>query len=83
MSLTMAKLERNLKLFHKIVVAYFPPIIFQSVLHVSAATVVSFRLTLFYGRFQWSRGLRSGSAAARLQGLRVRIPPAAWLSVSC
>jgi len=34
-------------------------------------------------RSQWSRGLRRGSAAARLLGLRVRIPPGAWTSVSC
>ena len=29
------------------------------------------------GRFQWLRGLRRGSAAARLLGSRVRIPPGA------
>jgi hypothetical protein len=34
-------------------------------------------------RSQWSRGLRRGSTAARLLGLRVRIPPGAWMSVSC
>jgi hypothetical protein len=28
-------------------------------------------------------GLRRGSAAARLLELRVRIPPRAWMSVSC
>ena len=33
------------------------------------------------GRFQWPRGLRRGSAAARLLGLRVRMPPGAWMSV--
>ena len=27
------------------------------------------------GRSQWPRGLKGGSAAARLLGLRVRIPP--------
>jgi hypothetical protein len=32
---------------------------------------------------RWSRGLRRGSAAARLFGLRVRISPMAWLSVFC
>ena len=32
---------------------------------------------------QWSRGLRRGFAAARLLWLRVRIPPRAWMSVSC
>jgi len=28
-------------------------------------------------------GLRCGSASARLLGLRVQIPPGAWMSVSC
>ena len=32
-------------------------------------------------RSQWQRGLRRGSAAARLLRLWVRIPPGAWLSV--
>ena len=30
-------------------------------------------------RFRWPRGLRRGSAAERLLGLRVRIPPRAWI----
>jgi len=30
---------------------------------------------------EWPRGLRRGSADARLLGLRVRIPPEAWMSV--
>jgi hypothetical protein len=34
-------------------------------------------------RSRWPRGLRRGSMAARLLGLRVRIPPRAWMSVSC
>jgi hypothetical protein len=33
-------------------------------------------------RSQWPRGLRRGSAAARLLGLRVRIPSKSWLSLS-
>jgi hypothetical protein len=33
-------------------------------------------------RTRWPRGLRSGSAAARLLGLQVRIPSGAWMSVS-
>jgi len=32
-------------------------------------------------RSQWPRGLRRRSAAARLLGFRVRIPPATWMSV--
>ena len=32
---------------------------------------------------QWPPGLRRGSAAARLLGLWVRIPPGAWMIVCC
>ena len=35
------------------------------------------------GRSRWPRGLRRRSATARLLGLWVRIPPGAWMSVSC
>jgi hypothetical protein len=38
---------------------------------------------IFKCRCQWPHGLRRGSAAARLLGLRVRIPPGAWKSVPC
>ena len=34
-------------------------------------------------RSQWPRGLRRGSAAARLLRLWVRIPPGAWMFVCC
>ena len=34
-------------------------------------------------RSQWPRGLRRGSATARLLGLRVRIPSGTWTSVTC
>jgi len=34
-------------------------------------------------RYQWPPGLRRGSAAPRLLGLGVGIPPGAWMSVSC
>ena len=36
-------------------------------------------LTIRLGRSKWLRGLRRGSAAARLLGLRVRIPPGTWM----
>ena len=36
-----------------------------------------------YSPSEWPRGLRRGSAAARLLGLRVRIPPGAWMFVCC
>jgi hypothetical protein len=39
--------------------------------------------TVLNARSQWPRGLRRRSAAARLLGLCVRIPPGAWMSVSC
>ena len=32
-------------------------------------------------RSQWPHGLRRGSAAARLLGFRLRIPPGAWMSL--
>ena len=32
---------------------------------------------------QWPSGIRWGSVADRLKGLLVRIPPGAWMSVSC
>jgi hypothetical protein len=32
-------------------------------------------------RSQWPRGMKRGSAAARLLGLWVRIPPGAWMSL--
>jgi hypothetical protein len=35
------------------------------------------------GRSQWPRGLRRGSAAAHLLGLRVRNPLGAWMPMSC
>ena len=37
----------------------------------------------FPRRSQWPRGLRRGSAVARLLALRVRIPPGASMSVCC
>jgi len=37
----------------------------------------------FVGRHQSPRRLRRGSPTTRLLGLRVRIPPGSWMSVSC
>jgi hypothetical protein len=34
-------------------------------------------------RSMWPPGLKRGSAAARLLGLRFRIPPVTWMSVCC
>jgi len=38
---------------------------------------------MYGSRSQLPRGLKCGSAAVRLLGLWVRIPPAVWMSVSC
>ena len=44
---------------------------------------VFWRIICLHCRFQWPRGLRRRSAAARLLRLWVRIPPGAWMSVCC
>jgi len=36
-----------------------------------------------WSRSQWPGGVRDGSAAARILGLRVRNPPRFWMSVCC
>jgi hypothetical protein len=41
------------------------------------------KITTLYLEPEWPRGLRRGSAATRLLGLWVPIPPGAWMSVSC
>ena len=38
---------------------------------------------IVFSRFQWPRGLRRRSAAARLLRSWVRIPPGAWMFVCC
>jgi len=42
-----------------------------------------FRSRRRIGRSPWPRGLRRGSAAARLLGLWIRILPGTWMSVFC
>jgi len=59
------------------------------VLYTSKCLLTSVNLTIYLsciqihlsGRSQWPRGLRRRSAAARLLGFWVRIPPEAWMSV--
>jgi hypothetical protein len=48
-----------------------------------AVEMARFNTVKRYCRSQWPRGLRQGSTAARLLGLWVRVPPRAWMSVSC
>ena len=45
--------------------------------------LTDFALHIVSGRSWWPRDLRHGSAAARLLGMWVRIPPGAWMSVCC
>jgi len=59
---------------------------FQATKDYHQGTLVAILHTLLTShncRSQWPRGLRRGSAAAGLLGLWVRIPPEAWMSVSC
>jgi hypothetical protein len=50
---------------------------------LTAVHVVDLPAYSNYSRSQWPCGLRRGFTAARLLGLRVRIPPRAWMSVRC
>jgi hypothetical protein len=49
----------------------------------SVIILLSILLYVYYlkSQSQWPRGLRRGSAASRMVGLLVRIPPGAWMSV--
>jgi hypothetical protein len=49
----------------------------------SPTSYTSTYLYIYLCRSQWPCGLRRGSAATRLLGSWVRIPPGAWMSVSC
>ena len=55
----------------------------RCLLLVSNPSVTSGMHVQLLGRFHWPRGLRRGSAPARLLRLWVRILPGAWISVSC
>jgi hypothetical protein len=47
-------------------------------------STLTYLLSMWYKwRLRWPRGLRRGSAAASLLGLRVRIPLGTWISVYC
>ena len=50
---------------------------------VARMFILHFPHRLTRDRFRWPTGLRRVSAAFRLQGLRVRIPLGAFMSVSC
>jgi hypothetical protein len=57
-----------------------------SLIHRNPWLLLCFSFNLVKVKMKWSQwpcGLRRGSAAARLLGLWVRIPPRAWMSVSC
>jgi hypothetical protein len=55
----------------------------QCILYVEQAVGRFWFVKLILADFQRPRGLRRGSAVIRLLGLWVRIPPVAWMSVSC
>jgi hypothetical protein len=57
--------------------------VFQIVHPHARAPAINMHLQLGLRRSHWPRGLRRGSAAALLLGLRVRIPPGSWMFVSC
>ena len=44
-------------------------------------SVLNDKLKMNHCQFHWPPGLRRGSTASHLLGLRVRIPPGAWVSV--
>jgi hypothetical protein len=45
--------------------------------------IVFVKIRICLSRSHWPRGIRRGSAVPRFLGLRLRIPPVAWVSVSC
>jgi hypothetical protein len=61
---------------------YYPPI-YAKVFRGIAIQVYPSKFCILFTYSQWSRFLRRGSAAARLLGLWVQIPPGGWMSVSC
>jgi hypothetical protein len=52
-------------------------------LATSQSCAIKLQSNICFRRSLWPRCLWRGSAAARLLGLRVRIPPGAWMSVCC
>jgi hypothetical protein len=54
---------------------------FLVLIYAQLSSFEFFVVVYIEGRSQWPCGLRRGSAAARLLGLWVRIPPRAWMPV--
>jgi hypothetical protein len=51
---------------------------------LDASDAIKFNLVFVIAcRSQWLCGVRGGSAAFRLLGIWVRVPPGVWMSVSC
>jgi len=61
-------------------VLFFPPLGCQDPVDCLSTDAIPVCLLC---RSQWPHSVRCGSMAARLLGLRFRIPPGAWMSVSC
>jgi hypothetical protein len=57
--------------------------ILEGVGKIWVITVIASCVKIYKGWSQWPRDLRRRSAAARLLGSWVRIPPRAWIFVSC
>jgi hypothetical protein len=56
--------------------------IFDDLVTVHGSVIIMYAI-LCMRRSRWLRSLRRGSAANRLLGVWVRIPPEAWLSLPC
>ena len=59
------------------------PFVLPAFIGSSETTLQCFCAELAFWPSRWPRGLRGRSVVTRLLGLRVRISPAAWMSVSC
>jgi hypothetical protein len=64
-------------------VSIIPPILHTHISFIYHRRCIILATNSSFSRSQWPCGLRRGSAAARLLGLWVRIPPGAWMSVCC
>jgi len=56
---------------------------FREIIRSKCSELIRLWINTVLRRSRWPRGLRRRSAAARLLGLRVRIPLGTWMSASC
>jgi hypothetical protein len=74
--------EENYEWFLKFIVYELPVLTKFLLLNLPSAVFLN-TLVIAWGRSGWPRGLRRKPAAARLQRLRVRTPPEAWMPAPC